>query len=362
MANIQRETSEAENKLQHLFTHLGIAIKSDDFKYIIEEHVSPKERYTPAFNAPMLTGEVHLDFESKDAHGQFTAPEADLKSSVLISTSPSNVTVARGASGARRASLPVHGVSGMAGVGKTTALIGLGHDDDIKAHFLDGVFFMSIGASASEGHVIIELEKIVRVTGSRTAATKVQASKSLADAVSNAAIWFHGKRILFLIDDIWPSSNRPEGYLPELEGLLQGGPESRIAISSRSLQVAGRGGSPVVFGERDPCGPISLAIFMSHAAPEVHPGKSHLQEAQRILQLCYGLPIALSVAGAAVSMGMNSGAGFQGSSLEELPRGEIRNWDKTGELSAYNAAVVFPVNGLSFRNRGNDYRSGIGQG
>lgn len=57
--------------------------------------------------------------------------------------------MARGAIGAVRAKLPVHGVSGMAGVGKTTALIGLGHDDDIKTHFKDGVLFTKAGAFAT---------------------------------------------------------------------------------------------------------------------------------------------------------------------------------------------------------------------
>lgn len=35
--------------------------------------------FRPAFNAPMLRGDVRLDFESKDADGKFVAPEADLK-------------------------------------------------------------------------------------------------------------------------------------------------------------------------------------------------------------------------------------------------------------------------------------------
>lgn len=204
--------------------------------------------------------------------------------------------------------LPVHEVSGMPGVGKTIALIGFGHEDDIKEHFVHGVLYMSVGATATVGHITSELCKILRVTGATTCAAEVQSSKSLADAVANAAIWFHGKRILYLIDDIWPTTACAKGYLPDLEGLLQGSPGSRITLSTRSLQVAANGGSHVNFGAREPCGPISVAIFMAHAAPKVHSGKIELESARGILNLCAGFPIALSVARAAVLLRINSGA------------------------------------------------------
>lgn len=126
----------------------------------------------------------------------------------------------------------------MAGVGKSTALIGIAHDRDIREHFVHGVLFLSIGVAATVGDVTNELEKIMRFTGAATHADKVQSSASMADAVSKAAIWFRGKRILFLIDDIWPNAFGPQGYLPELEGLLQGSEDSRIVISTRSLQIA----------------------------------------------------------------------------------------------------------------------------
>lgn len=317
LVSIQRKTADAEKKLESLLIQLCTALKVDEtilklderMRNLIEEVLRSQERFHPAFKVPMLPGKVYLDFESKDAGGKFNAPEADLKSFVLISTSSKVVTVARGASTATH--LPVHGVSGMAGVGKTIALIGLGHDDDIKSHFADGVLFMTIGANATVGHLTSELCKIMRVTGAIQSAKEVQSAKTLADAVSNAAIWFVGKRILFLIDDIWPSPSRPEGYLPELEGLLQGCPESRFAISTRSLQVATKGGSYVDFGARDPCGTISFAIFMAHASPRVQAGDSHLEAARGILESCAGLPIALSVAGAAVSRKVLAGLRFE---------------------------------------------------
>lgn len=115
---------------------------------------------------------------------------------------------------------------------------------------------------------------------------------------------------MFLIDDIWPTASRPEGYLPDLEGLLQGSPNSRILLSTRSVQVAANG-SHVDFGARDPCGPLSVEIFLANAAPEMHPNEDQLDAAKGILNLCSGLPFSLSVAGAAVSLRMKAGVGFE---------------------------------------------------
>lgn len=141
----------------------------------------------------------------------------------------------------------------MAGVGKSIALIALGHGAETKEPLQDGVLHMCIGAAATVGHITSELCKIMRVTGADMKAADVQSSKSLSDAVTNAAMWFHGKKILFLIDDIWQTASRPEGYLPDLEGLLQGSPNSRIVISTRSLYIASKGGSHVNFGSREEC-------------------------------------------------------------------------------------------------------------
>lgn len=91
--------------LLHLSTQLCTTLKEDQALIFVEEHVFPFEKYRPAFNAPALPGKVHLDFQSKDADGGFAAPEADLKSSVFLSTSPRPVTVARGAPVAERAKL-----------------------------------------------------------------------------------------------------------------------------------------------------------------------------------------------------------------------------------------------------------------
>lgn len=66
------------------------------------------------------------------------------------------MTVARGAAPTKS---PIHGVLGMAGVGKTTALIGLRNDSKIRAHFTNGVLYMSLESAATVEGVTAELSK-----------------------------------------------------------------------------------------------------------------------------------------------------------------------------------------------------------
>ncbi len=74
--------------------------------------------FHPVICALAVSHAVHLDFDSKDAQGEFATPEGVLKHEVLSSTSSATVTAAAGV--LNRA----FGVVGMAGVGKTIALQG----------------------------------------------------------------------------------------------------------------------------------------------------------------------------------------------------------------------------------------------
>lgn len=234
---------------------------------------------------------------------------------------------------ARGAPSPVHGVCGMAGAGETTALIGLAHDRKIKDQFVDGVLYVSLRANTAAEHIMAELSKIMRVTGAvssakemqslalklhetkrtsgaESGAYKKQSSSSLAAAISYAAIWFQGKRILFLVDDIWPTSKHPEGFFPDLLNILQGSPGSQMVISTRSRIIAVSTGSHVDFGARDPQGPLAVAMFISHAAPSIQFDEDQHVVVREILARCAGLPIAIAFTGAGVAQLVSYGLGF----------------------------------------------------
>lgn len=148
MEEVEKETLNAESTLHHQLSQLSIALKTDEIevklKRTILESRSPSEAFRSGSNEPLLSSEFRFDFESKNTCGKFSAPEGTLTFLVFSSTNSTDVTVARGAPS------PIHGISGMAGVGKTIALIGLAHDQKIKTHFVDGVLYMSIGATATE--------------------------------------------------------------------------------------------------------------------------------------------------------------------------------------------------------------------
>lgn len=179
---------------------------------------------------------------------------------------------------------------------KTTALIGLGHDSKNMAHFIDGVLFLSVGASVTEVGITCELCKIMPLTGSVSQASVVAAATSLSEAVSHAAMWFQGKRILFLIDDVGLRPGRPQGLMRKLSSLLQGSPDCRIAFSTRSTAIGVTTGSQVDFGALDPQGNVAVEIFMSHTRQNFAFRGDKVPAARGILDRCAGLPITLAVA------------------------------------------------------------------
>lgn len=97
------------------------------------------EQYRAAHAIPPLPDNVYLELDSQDESRMYCAPEGDLKSTLLKSTSSNSVIAARGVEKPE----VVHGASGSAGVGKTTALIALGHDRDVRDHFKDGALYMT---------------------------------------------------------------------------------------------------------------------------------------------------------------------------------------------------------------------------
>ncbi len=70
---------------------------------------SLKEEYRSAVSTPSFSHAVNLDFDGRDAEGQFVTPEGVLKHKILSSISTETVTAATGQLD------PAHGVVGMGG-------------------------------------------------------------------------------------------------------------------------------------------------------------------------------------------------------------------------------------------------------
>ncbi len=158
MDSVESLIRDASTQLLQLTLALGNALKIHQQQAILIENLGNpvgerqvpveigEEVYRPAASTPAPTHTVSLDFEAKDEHGNPTTPEGILKHSVMSSISSEVVTVAAGAV------TPAYGVLGMAGVGKTVALQGLGHDVDIQTRFYDGIHFMTFGRGATRAN------------------------------------------------------------------------------------------------------------------------------------------------------------------------------------------------------------------
>ncbi len=277
----------------HLIAKIATALKIDS-RALLE---SKRDEYTLSFCAPAVSHTVHLDFHIKDEHGKFATPECALKRKVPSSVSSRAVKYATGAVN------PAHGVLGMAGVGKTIALEGLASDKYVCSLFTDGIQYLGLGQAASVQTAIQEIARVMRLTGATVSVAPVESSTSLREAVDYAFQWFQNKKCLLLIDDLWPTEACPTGYLFELRQLLRESPESRMAVSTRSTNIAVGAGSIVDFAARDPLGPVSVAIFMAHAMRCSRNNSGDISPSiSKILARCGGLPIALSICGCAVAL------------------------------------------------------------
>lgn len=78
----------------------------------------------------------------------------------------------------------------MAGVGKSVALIVLGHDEAVRDHFRDGTLYMAVGAKPSVEMITRYLSRMMGFTGARERerAAAVRKQTDLTEAVDNAAI------------------------------------------------------------------------------------------------------------------------------------------------------------------------------
>ncbi len=177
-----------------------------------------------------------------------------------------------------------YGIFGMAGVGKTVALVGLTSDREIRERFPDGILFMTLGQSATVQSVIGELKKIVALTGGTKIGVKIGSCTGLRDAVDFAVPWFKNRVCLFLVDDIWPAKNGKASFLSDFRQILRESPESRMAISARSTTIAQCAGSVVQFGARDALGLVSETMFMAHATRGTSVGTSACAEMRSSVQ------------------------------------------------------------------------------
>jgi NB-ARC domain len=125
-------------------------------------------------------------------------------------------------------------IAGDCGVGKTTALLMLAHDVQVRV-FFRFVLFLSFGEDATDADVFTKLATLARISGGRNLANQIVDSLRGKDQVSTAVSllkqWLGPIRVLLVLDNVWP---RASG-LPWAEGLsaVVPGDGSTVLLSTR---------------------------------------------------------------------------------------------------------------------------------
>jgi WD40 repeat protein len=111
---------------------------------------------------------------------------------------------------------------GAGGFGKTTLAIAICHNDEVRAHFYDGILWVTLGEQPSLADLVGKIEDLVVIlTGKpRAGFTTIEAAAAqLAEALTT-------RRILLVIDDVW---NRTH-----LDPFLRGGPNCVRLMTTRN--------------------------------------------------------------------------------------------------------------------------------
>ena len=284
----------AEDISQQMDVIRNMTSQVSEINQKLEEIAQQNDLFTPDFSSiPKVLVPVHLDFSTTQT------VEGEVKARVLESVERSagnkeniqaNVTA-------------VVGVEGMGGVGKTTALIGLARDPDIRDNFSSGgIYFLVVGKDATEANLIAKLKDIVSCSGGMRWCDNIDSNGSLESAARKTSAWFAKRKALFICDDLWQISSCETGYFGALMGLLDGSPESHMLISTRSSAIASESYASIQFGPRTDTGYEARGMLLKSAGlDETMLREDGCEEQVRqVLELCGGVPLMLSIAGAQV--------------------------------------------------------------
>ena len=195
----------------------------------LKETTKEKDFFTPKFPpTPRKMDSLYLDFSRDTMEGEV---KAKVLASVNLSEQDTEDTTAKATA--------VVGVAGMGGIGKTTALIGLAQDPEIRETFSNGgIYFLTVGKDATPANLVYDLKEMVWQSGGKEYFEKMDSNWPLEKAVRRTSYWFSGRKALFILDDLWQTSVNQLGYFEELMELLEYCPDSHVVFSTRSKTIA----------------------------------------------------------------------------------------------------------------------------
>ena len=195
------------------------------------------------------------------------------------------------------------GMKGMGGLGKFCALKGLATDADVQEHFAGGIYWLVLGKDCTEADVVRRVARIAKQCGGVKVAKSVLEEENIDGAVSKAKRWFSGQRCLLLVDDVWEKDDVGRDIVRRLCEIVDTKKGSRLAFTARDWSVVGNSAA-VEFSRRSR--EVSGEILLRSAGLTEEDVKDHGELVNKTLDLCDGLPMALSVAGSALSMNIQN--------------------------------------------------------
>ena len=173
------------------------------------------------------------------------------------------------------------GARGLPGGGKTTLLIQLANDPDIRNQFPDGILWGSLGRNPNLAALAQAWCMAMRVAPARLsqAAGIADKIKLLHDAIAHC-------HVLIIVDDVW---NADDALLLKVRG-----PNTALLFSSRFPDVAAALAGPNTFKVGSLTEAESLDMLTTYAPFAV---KSFPDRAQALAGALGGLPLALVITG-----------------------------------------------------------------
>jgi hypothetical protein len=174
------------------------------------------------------------------------------------------------------------GVQGMGGLGKSVLAAALAHDEDVRAAFPDGIFWLRFRQDADDAYLLEQQAEILKIL----APDQLPDTLAYGENLLNLAL--QNKRCLFIADDLWDSK-----YLRHFNVKSIG---CRFLLTTRNAEVIKKTGAhKCELGLLSDTQAREFLALSSGCAENALP-----DEAAAILRECGRLPLAVAAIGSMV--------------------------------------------------------------